>query len=316
MTMSGPIVCGVDDSTGSRDAVATALAVSARTELPLLFVHVAPDEPRLSRRDPERKRRLAESVSIGIEVLERATGRLACGRPAHRRVPLGDPAEQLVAVAASTGAEMVIVGSRGRSRVRAALRGSVSRALVALCECPVLVVPPGARVPDDHAGTGRRRPPSVLCGIDGSPEAIQAARVASRLAARLGDRLVLAHAYPSVRTGLAGRYEEGPALAQWTAAPALLASAADSLRHEHGPDPELTLEPGDPRRALIRAAGREDAEVLVLGAHTQRPSARRSAAATLVGASPIPTLIVPAAAEPAALEVERGAERERSLATT
>jgi hypothetical protein len=34
--MSGPVVCAVDDSSGSRDAAATALAISSRAELPLL----------------------------------------------------------------------------------------------------------------------------------------------------------------------------------------------------------------------------------------------------------------------------------------
>ena len=59
--MPGPIVCGVDDSSGARDAVATALTIAGRAELPLLFVHVAPDEVHLARRDPERKRGLGRS---------------------------------------------------------------------------------------------------------------------------------------------------------------------------------------------------------------------------------------------------------------
>jgi nucleotide-binding universal stress UspA family protein len=111
--------------TGSRDEIAAAFVLAARAELPLVFVHVAPDEPRLSWRDPERKRRLGESVSVGIELLERATARVAGSRGATTRVALGDPAEQLAAVAASTQAELVIVGSRGRRRLGARLLGSV-----------------------------------------------------------------------------------------------------------------------------------------------------------------------------------------------
>jgi nucleotide-binding universal stress UspA family protein len=130
--MPGPILCGVDDSTGARDAVVAASAISIRAALPLMFVHVAPDESRLSRRDPERKRRIGESVAVAIEMLGRATSRLPSGHGAITRVALGDPAEQLAAVAAASGAEMVVVGSRGRRRVRAAVLGSVSRALTVL----------------------------------------------------------------------------------------------------------------------------------------------------------------------------------------
>lgn len=312
--MPGPIVCGVDDSSGSRDAVATALTIAARAELPLLFVHVAPDEPNLSRRDPERKRRLAQSVSVGIELLERATSRAARGRGVTTRVGLGDPAKQLAAVAASTEAGLLIVGSRGRRTLRAALLGSVSRAVIALSDCPVLVVPPGARLPEERPGRERRPTPSVLCGIDGSPEAIGAAVVASRLAGRLGDRLVLAHAHPPLRTSLIGRYHNGTAMAQWSAGPALLHRAADSLGAHSGPQPELTLEPGDPQDALARAARRESTELLVLGSHPDRPALRRSVAGALVRSSPTPVLLVPPAAARAATGQEPRCLSERSAA--
>jgi nucleotide-binding universal stress UspA family protein len=39
---------------------------------------------------------------------------------------------------------LIVVGSRGRGRFKAALLGSVSNSLVGLARCPVLIVPPGA----------------------------------------------------------------------------------------------------------------------------------------------------------------------------
>jgi nucleotide-binding universal stress UspA family protein len=62
----------------------------------------------------------------------------------ERRVEFGQPAEQLVRVAEEENAELVVVGSRGRSPMRAALLGSVSASAIALARCPVLVVPPEA----------------------------------------------------------------------------------------------------------------------------------------------------------------------------
>lgn len=307
--MPGPIVCGVDDSAGSRDAVATSLAIAARAKLPLVFVHVAPDESRLSRSDPERKRRLGQAVSAGIELLERLIAPVATGRGATTRVALGDPAEQLAAVAASTRAEMIVVGSRGRTSVKAALLGSVSRGVVALSDRTVLVVPPGAAVPEEHPTRGRSPTASVLCGIDASPESVGAAVVASRLAARMGDRLVLALAHPPLRPSLPARSDKAAAWLQWSGAPALLAAAADVLAPLGGPHPVLTLEPGNPREALLRAARRESAELLALTSPVSRPVLRSGVVGILIASAPAPVLLVPDQAARRARDQARLLER-------
>jgi nucleotide-binding universal stress UspA family protein len=39
---------------------------------------------------------------------------------------------------------LIVVGSRGRGRFKAAFLGSVSNSLVGVARCPVLIVPPGA----------------------------------------------------------------------------------------------------------------------------------------------------------------------------
>jgi nucleotide-binding universal stress UspA family protein len=56
-----------------------------------------------------------------------------------------DVAHALADAAREHGAELIVVGSRGRSGLRAALLGSVSSALLGVAEIPVLTVPPGHR---------------------------------------------------------------------------------------------------------------------------------------------------------------------------
>jgi nucleotide-binding universal stress UspA family protein len=66
---------------------------------------------------------------------------LLLGRHVEARYhePAGEPAEQLVETAASLGADLVVVGRRNRSPLRALL-GSVSARVVRRAPCDVLVV--------------------------------------------------------------------------------------------------------------------------------------------------------------------------------
>lgn len=60
------------------------------------------------------------------------------GGKVDRRLAEGDPAEEIVATA--EGADLVVIGSRGRGSLRAMFLGSVSNAVVAHAPCPTAVV--------------------------------------------------------------------------------------------------------------------------------------------------------------------------------
>ena len=53
----------------------------------------------------------------------------------------GIPAEQLLALSARVGADLLVLGTRKRSAVSRVLMGSVARAVIEESRCPVLVVP-------------------------------------------------------------------------------------------------------------------------------------------------------------------------------
>lgn len=53
---------------------------------------------------------------------------------------LGDPAEQIVALARRQKAELIVVGSRGRSRLADLVLGSVAERVVRTAPCPVTIV--------------------------------------------------------------------------------------------------------------------------------------------------------------------------------
>jgi len=85
----------------------------------------------------------AGQEKAGVRLLEQIAAEHGLG-DAERRVIVGFPAERLADLADDEDAELIVVGSRGRGRFKAAFLGSVSNSLVGVARCPVLIVPPGA----------------------------------------------------------------------------------------------------------------------------------------------------------------------------
>jgi nucleotide-binding universal stress UspA family protein len=150
--MDKSIVCGVDGSADSQAALAAAIDLAARLRLRLIMANVVepihapyvgsaslgggmlrPELPTTDQHEDAANELLVElSARMGVE-------------QADRRVVVGYAAERLADLADEEGAEMIVVGSRGRGSFKAAFLGSVSTSLIGVARCPVLVVPPGAR---------------------------------------------------------------------------------------------------------------------------------------------------------------------------
>lgn len=89
-------------------------------------------------------------------------------------VGIGDPAGQLIDISAEQDAGAIVVGSRGRGRVTAAILGSVSVEVVHRARCPVVIVPPD--LPAHTLSSG-----PIVCGVDGSEESLAAADLGAGL---------------------------------------------------------------------------------------------------------------------------------------
>lgn len=92
-----------------------------------------------------------------------------------------DPIAALVEL--SSNAEMIVVGSRGRSALRRALFGSVSSALVRRSQCPVAVIH------DEDPLMPRPAQTRVLLGVGSSAASDHATRLAREEALRRGVEL-------------------------------------------------------------------------------------------------------------------------------
>jgi nucleotide-binding universal stress UspA family protein len=144
--MPGTIVCGVMDSEAGRRALAVAAELSERLSLRLVLAHVADCIAPLDVSDEG-----SESVisRAGREGAARLVARLAAeggvARSAEQRSAVGDPAALLAQIAAEEGADMIVIGSRARGRLRRGLESALARQLETSTSVPVLIAPPRTR---------------------------------------------------------------------------------------------------------------------------------------------------------------------------
>jgi nucleotide-binding universal stress UspA family protein len=147
--MPGTIVVGVDGSEASHEALRFAVAEARLRDARVVAVHVWAFIPPTPIGDPGMMPMPAGDYPGQLEA-ERAAaeaeleGALAAAFPegtpgeVEARLAEGDAAEALVDEA--EGAELLVVGSRGRSGIASVLLGSVSRHVVSHAPCPVVVV--------------------------------------------------------------------------------------------------------------------------------------------------------------------------------
>jgi nucleotide-binding universal stress UspA family protein len=77
------------------------------------------------------------------EALERTVAGLGTDAPVEQVTRTGDAGPAICRMAEEVGADVVVVGSRGRGAIKRALLGSVSTHVTANAPCPVVVVRAG-----------------------------------------------------------------------------------------------------------------------------------------------------------------------------
>ncbi|SFK77731.1 universal stress protein [Geodermatophilus ruber] len=189
------VVVGMDGSSGARAALEAALVEAARRGAALDVVTAVPlatvwsgGAPVLGARvdairaHAARQAREQLGQVRGDEAIAAVPGVAAVD--VQVRAAEGYPARVLLA--AAEGAELLVVGNRGRGTVRSALLGSVALHCVSHAPCPVLVV---------HPAGAPERPLRVAAGVDGSAGSRAALAVAIEEAARVDGEVEVVAAY-------------------------------------------------------------------------------------------------------------------------
>jgi nucleotide-binding universal stress UspA family protein len=176
----------------------------------------------------------------------------------------GTPSWQLIQKAERWRADLVVVGSQGRSALGRLFLGSVSKKIVTEAHCSV-------RVARRQAEKGSDTPPRIIIGVDGSLEAERAVRAVGERVWPDGTQVRvitadngasparIASILPAAAAMITGCNEEAAmkvsTMVEW---------AAEELR-AIGLSVSVAIEKGDPQRVLVEEARKWGADCIFVG---------------------------------------------------
>jgi len=273
------ILCPVDLSDCSRLALAHATAVAAWAESRLTVMHIfsnvpvfdiapslgATTMPPVALRDVDRQELLEAVRRFAAPV----TGQLGAD---VRLVEAADPRREILEQAASLDANLVVMGTHGRSRFDHLLLGSVTEKVLRKSPCPVMVVPRHALEAAVPPATPFKR---IVCAVDFSESSIHALAYALEFAEEADARITLLHV-----TEMPPELGEFPFTKDLRLDEIRVATEAESLRRLRSLVPaeardyctvSTEVSEGRAYREILRVASEERADVIVMGVQGRGP---------------------------------------------
>jgi nucleotide-binding universal stress UspA family protein len=260
------VLCPVDFSDISQHALEHAAAIARWYEARLTLLYVfsnfpVMDVPPLVLKAPERERLLA-----GLRGMAAAVPREV---PVDCRIEEAPYVhEEILAQLDATHADLLVLGTHGRSGFQRLFLGSVTEKVIRKTTCPTMVVPPRAPHVPAGAPVQFRR---ILCPVDFSESALDALAYAINMAEEADAQLTLLHVV-----------EFSPPLTEVPLLPApdltrvREAAAAEARRKMHALIPEsartyCTVETavveGRAYREIHRHAIEHQCDLIVMGVH-------------------------------------------------
>jgi nucleotide-binding universal stress UspA family protein len=139
------ILCPIGHEENSRAAFETAARLARESHGTLYLVHVVPLPPSI----------VSESVLLddrgrAHNALQRLAAQLPLAQSRVIIVRFGNPAREITALAHRLGADLIVMGTHGRTMMARFFQGSIAEKVVANAPCPVLALPPHtlAEAPD------------------------------------------------------------------------------------------------------------------------------------------------------------------------
>ena len=228
----------------------------------------------------------AETALAAMQKLESQLAGLQHRTVLERAVDVWAGVEQATQECA---ADLVVLGTHGRTGAQRFLLGSVAEQIFRRSCCPVLTVGPAVRTSAHRGGRFHR----ILFATDYTAASVAAAPYAVSMAESNEARLVLLHVAPPIEPARTERKTE-------LSVAEMIQKLYDTVPPEAqlSIPPEVAIEYGAPAEKIIDAAAQRSADLIVLGvrgAQGHLPSAthvERATAHEVVAHAPCPVLTV------------------------
>jgi nucleotide-binding universal stress UspA family protein len=280
MTGIPTIVCPVDFSDGSRSALLYASAIADHFGATLIVVTV--EDPLLAA--------AAAHASIGTSLAadtELELRRFCAETLVHAsdgpktlqfRVAVGKPAPEILRVASESGADLIVISSRGSRGLRKLFFGSTTERVLRETLLPVLVTPgePPTSASLSEIATHINR---IIVPVDLSPVSRAQVTVAAAIAQALSVPVIVAHVVEPVfiPAGFRGAMPGADASRREEAEEALketVGSLGADVRTES------LLLTGEPSEEIVKFAQARGSNLIVMGLHSGGPLGPRVGSVT------------------------------------
>ncbi len=240
------IIAAIDGSGPTEQMVHTLLSLPAFAQCHVTLLHAVPSQTS------------AEDMRAEWQKGQELLAKTLQSFPAQPGVKIstqlveGDPKVVVLQVAESLPDPLIVMGSRGRSRIVAILQNSVSQYVFQLSSCPMLLVKDDAYI---------KQPNRIMVALNNSSSAQEALSTAIELVTGIqGTQIFLARV--QLDADAQGRDE-------------VLDRAIATLKNRQIGHQVFTAV-GDPGTEIVRLAEESKADLLVMGSPDRRPTIARS----------------------------------------
>ena len=260
------VLCPIDFSDISRHALAHAAAIArwydARLTVLYVFVNLPTLEvPPLVLEESDRVRLIAQMEQFAAFVPQTAA-------VDYHIQEAGLAHDAIVEQIGATQADLLVLGTHGRSGFQRLFLGSVSEKVIRTTTCPTLIVPPRATDVAPDAPVQFQR---ILCPIDFSDNSLAALEYAINLAEEADAQLTLLHV-----TEMPVVLMQEPSVVDVELSKGREAAADDARRKLHALIPEqahtyctvdTAVVEGRAYREILRQAVERKTDLIVMGVH-------------------------------------------------
>jgi nucleotide-binding universal stress UspA family protein len=266
------IVCPTDFSDASRHAMDHAVAMARWCSARIVVLHA---HHAVSAADSALFNAGGGGPHLESEVLVAERSELAAAVDSMRaggvavegEIVSGPPAETITAFAASTSADLIVIGTQGAGGFKHLVVGSVTETVLRRARCPVLTVPPGAQ------STSTLPFKRILCPTDFSESSLAGLRLAVSFAQQGEATLTLMHVIDDPDENelfVARRYDvhHHRALREQHALDQLRTLAPD-VAHDWAL--KLRVAQGNAYDQILEVAAQERVDLIVVGVQGRKP---------------------------------------------